>query len=1087
MKRCSALLGLVVAALLALVQPTALAAPSTSLPQLAANAAEFNVKNYGAKGDGSANDSPAVDKAITAANAAGGGTVRFPSGTYKSQNTIHLKSDVTLQLDSGATLKGSSAGKYDPPESNPYDKYQDYGHSHFHNAMIYGDRLTNIGFTGAGVIDGGGNLITGNPKSGQADKIISLTRCDGLTLGGGITLRRGGHFAALINGCSHVTSDRLHIDTASDRDGWNIISTTHVTITHADIAANDDALVFKSDYALGAKLPNGHVTVHDSKLSAKCCNALMFGSETCGDFTDYQFQAITINGADKSGLGMVSMDGADISDVHYRDITMTDVHSPIMLKIGTRKRCGDNPGVGHIANVTYDNITATGSSPSFSPTLWGESGANHINGVTFTHVDITVPGGNGTMSTGVPSNTSTDYNPKSIGTRPAYGWYLHNADNVSFTDSSVRFAANDGRPAVIANGGGPVRFIRFTARRGSGSPHDLGFQNVGGYCVADSANTSGGALRVANSGSTPSCTPTAPRAGAAHLDNPRQDFLRASTSGLFLHWGERTAPAHTSCSAWESDATGGGWTPDYWVREAQKLHAQYLVLATFHSRLGYARPWPSKIPGSCSTRRDFLGELIAAAKAKGLKTILYMTDDPQWHNEGGHEWLDSAAYSSYKGSSVDLTTRDGFGQFSYDNFFEVMDRYPDLGGFWIDNDNAYWESHQLYAQIQQKRPSFTLSNNNEDTPIMDMISNEQKTGMSPSYDYPQAVYTAQPRLTEADFKLPSTGAWWYDGTNPGVDKKLTLGRLVTNAGSSVKALMAETAQVNGKFPSNQASFNDFANGYLSSVWESLHGVEGGGYLYGGLKPGFWNDGAHGVTTISKTDPDRQYVHVITPPSTPTLKLRDNGYRVTGVTNLRTGAAIPYSQSGGTLTLSGLGGWDPYDTVFKVTTAGRTGIIPADTYTVTASASASGHGAAAAADGSYLTYWDNNKTLPVRLDHDLGSARKVQYLGVNQREDSVGYARSDTEQSARIKGYKVYVSADGSNWGSPVKSGTLPSARGVAIIDIPAATTRHVRLEVTSTYAASSDTTRYKRLRIDETWLGSAYASTATASPGTGRG
>ena len=135
-----------------------------------------------------------------------------------------------------------------------------------------------------------------------------------------------------------------------------------------------------------------------------------------------------------------------------------------------------------------------------------------------------------------------------------------------------------------------------------------------------------------------------------------------------------------------------------------------------------------------------------------------MTDDPQWHNEGGHEWLDSAAYSAYKGRTVDLTTGDGFGEFSYDNFFEVMDRYPDLGGFWIDNDNAYWESHNLYAQVYQKRPDYTLSNNNEDTPIMDMISNEQKTGMSPSYDYPQAVYTAAPRLIEADFKLPSTGA-----------------------------------------------------------------------------------------------------------------------------------------------------------------------------------------------------------------------------------------------------------------------------------------------------------------------------------------
>ncbi|WP_163508276.1 discoidin domain-containing protein [Fodinicola acaciae] len=567
-----------------------------------------------------------------------------------------------------------------------------------------------------------------------------------------------------------------------------------------------------------------------------------------------------------------------------------------------------------------------------------------------------------------------------------------------------------------------------------------------------------------------------PGPAKADLQNPRQAFLRGSVSGLFLHWGERTAPAHTNCAAWEKDVNSGGWTPDYWVKEAQKLHAQYLVLATFHSRLGYARPWPSKIPGSCSTKRDFLGELIAAAKSRGLRVILYMTDDPQWHNEGGHEWLNSAAYSSYKGHNVDLTTRDGFGEFSYDNFFEVMDRYPDLGGFWIDNDNAYWESHNLYAQIYQKRPNYTLSNNNEDTPIMDMISNEQKTGMTPSYDYPQAIYTAAPRLIEADFKLPSTGAWWYDGSNPSVDRTLTLGRLVTNAGSSVKALMAETAQVNGKFPSNQEAFNNFVNGWIAPIWDSLHGTEGGGYLYGGLQPGAWNDGAYGVTTISKTDPDLHYIHVITKPSGSTLRVRDNGYRVTGVTNPRTGAAIAYSQAGGSLTLTGLSGWDPYDTVFKVTTNGRVGIYPPSTYTMSASASAGGHPASAAADGDYLSYWDSNKTTPVSLRFDLGSAKRIQYLGINQREDSVSYSRSSTEQSARIKDYRVYVSADGTNWGNPVRSGTLPSRRGVQFIDLPATTARHIRLEVVDTYAASSDTTRYKRLRVDEAWIGSDYAT-----------
>jgi polygalacturonase len=466
----------------------ALAAPAT-----------FSVTSFGAVGDGTTNDTPAIDSAISAAGNSGGGVVRFAAGTYLAAGTVHLKSGVTIQLDKGSTITGSSSG-YDKPEDNPNDKYQDYGHSHFHNAMFYGDKVDNVSFTGEGTIDGGGHLITGNPKSGQADKIISLTRCTNLTLSG-ITLKRGGHFAALINGCDGVTSDNLHISTAGDRDGWNIISTQNVKITNITDAANDDALVFKSDYALGAKLPNGHVTVTNAKLSAGCCNALMFGSETCGDFTDYNFSQITITGAGKSGLGMVSMDGAVISDVHYRDITLSGTKSPIMQKIGTRKRCGNSPGVGRIHDITYDNITGTNAG-STSPTMWGEAGGNQITNVTFTNVNLTLPGGNGTMGTGVPSNDAKDYNPNSIGTRPAYGWYLHNVNNVKFVNSSVKFGKNDGRPAVIANTGSTVAFDHFTAQKGSNSPSDLLFQSIKGFCVTNSANTSGGALRIGNTGST---------------------------------------------------------------------------------------------------------------------------------------------------------------------------------------------------------------------------------------------------------------------------------------------------------------------------------------------------------------------------------------------------------------------------------------------------------------------------------------------------------------------------------------------------------------------------------------------------------
>ncbi|MFI6532285.1 carbohydrate-binding protein [Nonomuraea sp. NPDC050547] len=559
----------------------------------------------------------------------------------------------------------------------------------------------------------------------------------------------------------------------------------------------------------------------------------------------------------------------------------------------------------------------------------------------------------------------------------------------------------------------------------------------------------------------------------AELQHPRQAFLRSSVGGLFLHWGMRTSPQHTSCGAWESAVTGGGWNPGYWVQEAKKLHTQYIVLATFHSRLGYARPYPSAVPGSCRTGRDLLGELIDAADAQGVKVIHYMTDDPQWWNEGlgsGQSWLNSAAYSSYKGRTVDLHTRDGFGEFSYDLFVEQLTRYPKLAGFWIDNDNAYWERNGLYERIRRERPDMTLSNNNEDTPIMDMISNEQKTGMTPSYDYPQAVYTAAPRLIEADFKLPTSGPWWYGGSDQAVDHKLTLGRLITNAGSSVKALMAETPMKAGRMPPAQESFNTFANTYLAAIWESLSGTEGGGYMYGGLDPGFWNNGAHGVTTISKTNPNLHYIHVINRPSGSTLSLRDNGYKISSVVNLRSGAPVSFTQANGTLTLSGVSGWDPYDTVFKVVSAGREGIHTG--VTLSASASAGGHPAADAGDGDYLTYWDATSAGTVSLRFDLGAQRPVRYIGINQREDSTTYPAAN---SARINGYRVYVSNDGTSWGSPVKTGNLPNHRGVQFIDLPPTTARHVRLEKTGSHGIA-------RLRVDEAWIGGAYPGGAVEPP-----
>src|SRR5215216_692961 len=118
--------------------------PAASSVAVAARQADaagvYNVRAFGAKGDGKALDSPAVNRAIEAAAASGGGTVRFPAGTYRSFS-IRLKSNITLYLDQGATLLAADPrdgdGKYDLPEPNPFDAYQDFGHSHWRNSLIW--------------------------------------------------------------------------------------------------------------------------------------------------------------------------------------------------------------------------------------------------------------------------------------------------------------------------------------------------------------------------------------------------------------------------------------------------------------------------------------------------------------------------------------------------------------------------------------------------------------------------------------------------------------------------------------------------------------------------------------------------------------------------------------------------------------------------------------------------------------------------------------------------------------------------------------------------------------------------------------
>ena len=171
MKRCAAVVifACVIATLASGQSSAPLAPPNFPLPQFPS--AAFNVRDFGARGDGRTNDTPAINKAIEQCNASGGGDVVFPAGTYVAAS-IHLKNNVRFVLDKNAVITGAKSG-YDAPEPNEFDQYQDFGHSHFHNALMWGEKIDNFAIVGGRV--NGGNLIE-NDASGRdiGDKVIAI-------------------------------------------------------------------------------------------------------------------------------------------------------------------------------------------------------------------------------------------------------------------------------------------------------------------------------------------------------------------------------------------------------------------------------------------------------------------------------------------------------------------------------------------------------------------------------------------------------------------------------------------------------------------------------------------------------------------------------------------------------------------------------------------------------------------------------------------------------------------------------------------------------------------------------------------------
>ena len=432
----------------------------------------FAVRAFGAAGDGKAIDTDAINKAIDAAVKAGGGTVVFHAGTYLA-GSIHLQSHVALFLDHGATIEAGPIDRApcDPPEPNAWDKYQDFGHSHWHNSLIWGENLDDVAIFGTGTIRGTALSRSANANSpaGTGNKAIALKNSRNVTIRD-ITIVHGGHFAILATGVDNFTVDNVKMDT--NRDGIDVDACRNVRLSNMTVNSPfDDGICLKSSYGLGVARATENVTITNCQVSGydegtyadgtykrtvKYGGArdrgptgrIKFGTESSGGFRN-----VTISNClfDYSrGLAIESVDGGPIEDVTITNITMRDIaNAPIFIRRGNRARTPGDPPPGVIRRVTISNVVASGVAGAHGILISGIPGYP-IEDLRLSGIRIAYAGG-GTKEDAelVPEEKEKEYpEPDMFGRIPAYALFARHVIGLDVRGADFTFDTPEVRPAI---------------------------------------------------------------------------------------------------------------------------------------------------------------------------------------------------------------------------------------------------------------------------------------------------------------------------------------------------------------------------------------------------------------------------------------------------------------------------------------------------------------------------------------------------------------------------------------------------------------------------------------------------------------
>lgn len=426
-------------------------------------AERLDVRDHGAVGDGEALDTVAIQKAIDACTAAGGGEVLLPKGRYLSGSLV-LKSGVRLIVSPEAILLGST-------------RLADYRGG----PLLSAKDASDVGIEGGGTIDGQGTAFWeprgkygGPPWRGTAQfeyralrrpSFLRFQRCTNVTVRN-VRLTNSPSWTLHLLRCREATVEKVTIRNplhGPNTDGIDINSCVDVIVRDCDIVTGDDGIVLKSTEP-GHDHPSRNITVVGCRVWS-ACNCFKLGTETHDHFEDItvrdcHFYSDSDNPLERalSGVAIESVDGAHLSRILICDITMSNIRAPLFVRLGHRGGNSERtrqvePRVpGRIEGVVIRNVRAERA--MFESSITGMAG-HCVKDVTLENVDLTYEGGGspGLVTLDVPDEEVVRKYPEAqmFGRLPAYGLYCRHVDGLRLRNVRMGWMKPDARPVLVCD------------------------------------------------------------------------------------------------------------------------------------------------------------------------------------------------------------------------------------------------------------------------------------------------------------------------------------------------------------------------------------------------------------------------------------------------------------------------------------------------------------------------------------------------------------------------------------------------------------------------------------------------------------